>query len=87
MVNERAESDCKDCASLNIGEQEDVELFEDCFHSGLAQNQQISSTENIFKIKDTENKAFPLFKGLLKPTQSGPSIRREEPRTWKAHQL
>lgn len=72
---------------LNIGEKEDVEIFEDCFRSSLAQNQQRSSTENIFKIKDTENKAFPLFKGLMKPTQSGPSTRTEELRTWNAHQL
>lgn len=66
---------------LNIGEKENVELFEDCFRSSLAQNQQISSTENIFKIKDTESKAFLLLRGLMKPTQSGPSIRTEEPRT------
>lgn len=42
---------------LKIGENEDLDLVQDCRHSSLAQNQQISSAENILEIKDTGSEA------------------------------
>lgn len=42
---------------LKIGENDDLGLVQDCCHSSLAQNQQISSAENILEIKDTGSEA------------------------------